>query len=54
MNKKKTMLVKLTSKLTSFYYTTIVKKQQNRKKLFFKKYDPYLRKKLLFIEQKIK
>ena len=53
MNKKKTMLVKLVSKASPYYYTTVVKRQQNRKKLSLKKYDPYLRQRLVFLEQKL-
>ena len=53
MNRKKTMLIKLVSKTSSFFYTTIIRKQQNRKKFLFKKYDPYLRKRSVFLEQKI-
>lgn len=53
--KKKTIIVKLQANKSFYFYTTKIKRKQVlNKKLSLKKYDPFLRRKLLFVEMKIK
>jgi large subunit ribosomal protein L33 len=46
--------VRMCSTESAHYYTTDKNKKKSTKKLEFKKYDPYLRKHVLYREDKIK
>ena len=53
--KKKTILIKLISSArTGFFYTTEKNTQRTQRKLAFNKYDPIIRRHVLFTEAKIK
>lgn len=55
MAKKKKIIVKLGNKQTNYYYTTTLDKRgDTRRTLKVNKYDPYLRKHVIFVEMKLK
>ncbi|CAL4318478.1 50S ribosomal protein L33 [Buchnera aphidicola] len=55
MAKSSRLTIKLISSAkTGHYYTTTKNKRNNSKKLILKKYDPIIRKRVLYKEYKIK
>ena len=54
MGKSKREIIKLVSSKTKHYYTTTKKKTANQKKIQLKKYDPIIKKHVLYSERKIK
>ncbi|QJC35446.1 50S ribosomal protein L33 [Enterobacteriaceae endosymbiont of Donacia proxima] len=54
MAKKKRVIIKLISSAKTGHFYTTTKNRKNTKKLLVKKYDPLLRKHILYREKKIK
>ncbi|QJC34670.1 50S ribosomal protein L33 [Enterobacteriaceae endosymbiont of Donacia crassipes] len=54
MAKKKRVIIKLVSSAKTGHFYTTTKNKKNTKKLFLKKFDPLLRKHILYKEKKIK
>ena len=55
MAKKNSILIKLVSTAkTGFFYVTHKNMRNNTEKFQFKKYDPVLRKHVIFVEKKMK
>lgn len=56
MVKKKKIIVKLSNKKqTNYYYTTVLDKRSDTRSLLkVRKYDPFTRKHLTFVETKLK
>ncbi|QJC37896.1 50S ribosomal protein L33 [Enterobacteriaceae endosymbiont of Donacia bicoloricornis] len=54
MAKKTRFIIKLISSAKTGHFYTITKNKKNTKKLEIKKFDPYVRKHVLYKEKKIK
>ncbi|QJC33854.1 50S ribosomal protein L33 [Enterobacteriaceae endosymbiont of Donacia provostii] len=54
MAKKKRIIIKLVSSAKTGHFYTITKNKKNIKQLSIKKFDPLLRKHVLYKEKKIK
>ncbi|QJC38297.1 50S ribosomal protein L33 [Enterobacteriaceae endosymbiont of Donacia marginata] len=54
MAKKTRVIIKLISSAKTGHFYTITKNKKNIKKLEIKKFDPYIRKHILYKEKKIK
>ncbi|QJC35857.1 50S ribosomal protein L33 [Enterobacteriaceae endosymbiont of Donacia sparganii] len=54
MAKKKRIIIKLVSSAKTGHFYTITKNKKNIKKLEIKKFDPFLRKHVIYNEKKIK